>query len=78
MQVNKAYKGPVDCISSSIKQEGVPVIYRGLTGTMAREIPGNMSYFSIYEVVKFSLLYRVILDLKHVLVIFTMYNYTIF
>lgn len=43
------YKGPVDCILRTVKAEGVTGLWRGNLSTLAREIPGNMSWFGVYE-----------------------------
>eukprot|EP00043_Microstomoeca_roanoka_P005414 m.55579 g.55579 ORF g.55579 m.55579 type:complete len:305 (+) comp12955_c1_seq1:133-1047(+) len=45
------YKGPVDCLVKVIKEEGiVRGLYRGNTATLLREAPGNMAWFTTYNV----------------------------
>lgn len=43
------YKGPLDCLTRSIREEGLAVVYRGHVGTMLREIPGTACWFGAYE-----------------------------
>jgi solute carrier family 25 carnitine/acylcarnitine transporter 20/29 len=43
------YKGPIDVIRQTIKAEGVGGLFRGLQGTLLREIPGNMAWYGVYE-----------------------------
>lgn len=43
------YRGAVDCISRSIREEGLSVLYRGHTGTVLREVPGTACWFGAYE-----------------------------
>lgn len=47
--VPRLYKGPMDCFRKSIKNEGLPVVYRGHVGTMLREVPGTACWFGAYE-----------------------------
>eukprot|EP00053_Salpingoeca_punica_P011955 m.106680 g.106680 ORF g.106680 m.106680 type:complete len:299 (-) comp15819_c1_seq2:1038-1934(-) len=57
LQVNYAahgeaakYKGPIDCIKQTIREEGVSRgLFRGVTATLAREVPGNAAWFGVYE-----------------------------
>ncbi|XP_002736823.1 solute carrier family 25 member 45-like [Saccoglossus kowalevskii] len=44
------YKGPVDCLRSICKSEGIPGCYRGLTIMLMRDVPANGIYFLSYEV----------------------------
>eukprot|EP01098_Paradermamoeba_levis_P004499 TRINITY_DN1923_c0_g3_i1.p1 TRINITY_DN1923_c0_g3~~TRINITY_DN1923_c0_g3_i1.p1 ORF type:complete len:331 (-),score=69.72 TRINITY_DN1923_c0_g3_i1:127-1083(-) len=44
-----AYKGPIDCLVKTIKTDGVPGLFRGFSGTLMREIPGNAAWFGVYE-----------------------------
>jgi hypothetical protein len=44
-----SYLGPYDCISRSLRAEGVRVFYRGHMGTLLREIPGTACWFAAYE-----------------------------
>eukprot|EP00438_Fugacium_kawagutii_P034853 Skav225549 [mRNA] locus=scaffold81:233965:257891:+ [translate_table: standard] len=52
-QLNSAgsqkYKGPIDCIARTVREEGVTGLWRGNLSTLAREIPGNMAWFGVYE-----------------------------
>ena len=43
------YTGPLDCLTRSIRSEGLRVLYRGHVGTMLREVPGTMCWFGAYE-----------------------------
>lgn len=43
------YKGPVDCLKSIWRYEGLRGMYRGLGITAARDLPGFSSYFVTYE-----------------------------
>jgi hypothetical protein len=43
------YRGPIDCLLRSIREEGLSVVYRGHLGTMLREIPGTACWFGAYE-----------------------------
>ena len=43
------YKGPIDCIARSVREEGLGVLVRGHTATMMREIPGTACWFGAYE-----------------------------
>ncbi|XP_077996057.1 solute carrier family 25 member 45-like [Glandiceps talaboti] len=44
------YRGPVHCISSIWKTEGLPGCYRGLNIMIFRDIPASAVYFLTYEV----------------------------
>eukprot|EP00051_Salpingoeca_urceolata_P028454 m.486952 g.486952 ORF g.486952 m.486952 type:complete len:303 (+) comp24695_c0_seq1:164-1072(+) len=44
------YKGPLDCIVRTVREEGVAGgLFRGLSATLLREMPGNLAWFSTYE-----------------------------
>jgi hypothetical protein len=43
------YSGPIDCLTKSIRHEGLRVLYRGHAGTLLREVPGTMFWFAAYE-----------------------------
>jgi mitochondrial ornithine carrier protein len=45
----RPYRGPLDCLTRSIREEGVPVLYRGHVGTVLREVPGTACWFGAYE-----------------------------
>jgi hypothetical protein len=47
---NSPYKGVIDCIQRTYRAEGLRGFYRGHTGTLFREGPGNACYFAGYEV----------------------------
>jgi len=54
VQNSAAYSGPryrssVDCILKTIKFDGPQGLFRGLTGTLVREMPGNVAWFGVYE-----------------------------
>lgn len=44
-----AYKGPIDCLVRSVREEGLHVLVRGHAATMMREIPGTACWFGAYE-----------------------------
>lgn len=43
------FRGPVDCLVRSVRDEGLGVLYRGHTATLLREIPGTGMWFTSYE-----------------------------
>ncbi|MBN3278866.1 S2545 protein, partial [Polyodon spathula] len=43
------YRGPVHCVTSILRQEGVPGLYRGLGALALRDIPCYGLYFLPYE-----------------------------
>jgi hypothetical protein len=43
------YKGPIDCLLQSVRQEGLRVLYRGHSATFLRESLGTGVFFSTYE-----------------------------
>jgi len=45
----KKYKGPVDCIVKTVKQDGFRGLYKGHSATLAREMIGNALWFGCYE-----------------------------
>lgn len=47
--VQPKYRGPLDCIVTSVREEGWRVLFRGHTGTILREIPGTACWFGAYE-----------------------------
>lgn len=50
------YKGPIDVVRHVWRSEGGPRgLFRGLTPTLAREVPGNAVMFGIYEIAKLKL-----------------------
>ncbi|KYR00278.1 mitochondrial substrate carrier family protein [Tieghemostelium lacteum] len=46
------YKGSWDCLVKTIQESGVKGIYKGYVPTMAREVVGNVAFFSCYESLK--------------------------
>eukprot|EP00941_MAST-03F_sp_MAST-3F-sp1_P000064 g64.t1 len=46
----RAYKGPVDCIVKTVRQEGIARgLYKGNGAMLLREIPGNFAWYGVYE-----------------------------
>ena len=46
------YKGPLDCIAKTIKQDGIAKgLYRGNCCTLLREVPGCFFWFGTYELI---------------------------
>lgn len=43
------YKGPVDCAVKIVRTEGVNGLFRGMSSTLLREVPGNFALFGGYE-----------------------------
>eukprot|EP00906_Rhabdomonas_costata_P006790 RCo009846 len=43
------YKGPVDCAVKIVRSEGVSGLFRGMSSTLLREVPGNFALFGGYE-----------------------------
>ncbi|XP_053157723.1 solute carrier family 25 member 48 isoform X2 [Hemicordylus capensis] len=48
VSVQAAYRGPVHCVGTILRQEGVAGIYRGSSAMMLRDIPGYCLYFIPY------------------------------
>jgi solute carrier family 25 carnitine/acylcarnitine transporter 20/29 len=49
----KQYNGVGDCARAIMKEEGIiNGLYKGTALTLMRDIPGNMVYFGVYEIVK--------------------------
>jgi solute carrier family 25 ornithine transporter 2/15 len=53
--VHVTYKGPLDCAMQILRAEGIQGLYRGLSSTLLRELPGNFAMFGGYECVKWLL-----------------------
>ena len=51
--VHVTYKGPLDCAMQILRAEGIQGLYRGLSSTLLRELPGNFAMFGGYECVKY-------------------------
>ncbi len=47
-----SYKGSLDCIRQIVRSEGLLGLFRGATGTLAREMPGNAVYFTSYKTLR--------------------------
>lgn len=43
------YKGPFHVIYSTLQHHGIKGMYRGITGTLIREVFGGMAWFGVYE-----------------------------
>lgn len=52
------YNGPIDCIVKITKEKGVSGLWKGMSSTIYREIPGYMGQFVVYEYVKRYLILR--------------------
>ena len=48
----RRYTGPVQCVRQLVAEEGWKGLMRGTTGTMAREVPGNAIFFTVYEALR--------------------------
>lgn len=46
---HRVYRGVLDCMASSVRQEGLGVFFRGLTINSARAFPVNAVTFLSYE-----------------------------
>lgn len=56
VQHSSSYTGPKyrnsrDCIMKTIRADGPQGLFRGMISTMLREIPGNVAWFGVYEMV---------------------------
>lgn len=43
------YTGMLDCARQLIKEGGIASVYKGTVATLARDIPGTVAYFGMYE-----------------------------
>eukprot|EP00026_Physarum_polycephalum_P013593 Phypoly_transcript_14010.p1 GENE.Phypoly_transcript_14010~~Phypoly_transcript_14010.p1 ORF type:complete len:303 (-),score=26.70 Phypoly_transcript_14010:18-926(-) len=43
------YKSPLHCLIVTFREEGIRGCFRGLGPTLAREAPGNVAFFGVYE-----------------------------
>ena len=43
------YRGPIDCVIKSAKEEGVTGLWKGNVSCLARELPGNAAWFGVYH-----------------------------
>eukprot|EP00581_Thalassiosira_minuscula_P001838 CAMPEP_0183746516 /NCGR_PEP_ID=MMETSP0737-20130205/66786_1 /TAXON_ID=385413 /ORGANISM="Thalassiosira miniscula, Strain CCMP1093" /LENGTH=341 /DNA_ID=CAMNT_0025982213 /DNA_START=2765 /DNA_END=3790 /DNA_ORIENTATION=- len=46
------YSGMMDCARGVIKEGGIQSLYKGTVATLARDIPGTIAYFGMYEFAK--------------------------
>ena len=46
------YKGSISCATYLVKQSGVTALFRGMTATILRDVPGYMAYFASYKFCK--------------------------
>mmetsp|Transcript_21274 Transcript_21274/g.37530 ORF Transcript_21274/g.37530 Transcript_21274/m.37530 type:complete len:267 (-) Transcript_21274:335-1135(-) len=49
---DRLYKGPIDVVTKTVKSEGIQGLWKGNLSCLAREIPGNMAWFGVYEIVR--------------------------
>lgn len=47
--VNKKYKGPIDCVVKLMKEGGLRHLYKGTLATLVRELMARGMYFGVYE-----------------------------
>jgi len=50
--IGPIYKNTYECLKKSVKSEGFTGMYRGVSLTMMRDIPGNAVWFGFYEIGK--------------------------
>ena len=48
----RLYGSIFDCARQTLRQQGLPGLYRGMTATMLRDIPSFAAYFGLYESIK--------------------------
>jgi solute carrier family 25 carnitine/acylcarnitine transporter 20/29 len=46
------YTGMLDCAKQVLKEGGMASLYKGTVATLARDIPGTVAYFGMYEFAK--------------------------
>ena len=46
------YSGMMDCAKTVLKEGGMASLYKGTVATLARDIPGTVAYFGMYEFAK--------------------------
>lgn len=46
------YTGMLDCARQVMKEGGIASVYKGTVATLARDIPGTVAYFGMYEFAK--------------------------
>lgn len=47
--LTQKYKSPLHCLMLTMREEGIRGVFRGLGPTLAREAPGNVAFFGVYE-----------------------------
>lgn len=45
----RLYRNVLDCAIKVVQQEGPLALFKGLSATLAREVPGNAAWFGFYE-----------------------------
>jgi len=45
------YKGPFDCVRKTLQSEGIAGLFRGLSTTLARDLPFNFVFLGSYEAI---------------------------
>ncbi|XP_054833650.1 solute carrier family 25 member 48 isoform X2 [Eublepharis macularius] len=48
ISIKPAYRGPVDCVGTILRQDGLAGLYRGSSAMILRDIPGYCLYFIPY------------------------------
>ncbi|GBG29109.1 Mitochondrial substrate carrier family protein S [Hondaea fermentalgiana] len=48
----KTYSGPIDVVRKTVQKEGVRGLWKGNLSCLAREVPGNIAWFGVYEIVR--------------------------
>jgi solute carrier family 25 carnitine/acylcarnitine transporter 20/29 len=56
----KRYNGTLDCAAQIYRDSGIRGLYKGTALTLMRDIPANIVYFGVYEIVKQSMASKVI------------------
>ena len=51
------YTGMSDCAMQVYRTGGIPSLYKGTALTLARDVPGSIAWFGVYEIVKKQLCY---------------------
>jgi len=51
-QIGMIYKNTYDCFKTSVRTEGLRGMYRGVSLTLLRDVPGNAMWFGLYELGK--------------------------
>jgi solute carrier family 25 carnitine/acylcarnitine transporter 20/29 len=51
------YSGMIDCARQVYREGGIRSLYKGTVGTLARDVPGSIAWFGMYEFVKKELMH---------------------